>query len=241
MSFVGLASSNFPWNDPDELDDCSFQISAPDHPVSHQASSGLLSHKARESGPKAVIEDKLDKAQCVWSLHISAFARRQQVYADFHLWILRWFPISCSYSVPYWFPLSQANSHFGCGRLYWHQSSASCNWYVVCSSSAHVIPCASLRVVSWSVLRDAWLNIWPNFCRILRKERHRRQVSVNRCHTSFKPWADWKEMNTSMRQNAKRIWIIFVIQSSTFCIGILRSGIVAEFEIAPKRLEGWVG
>jgi len=48
-------------------------------------------------------------------------------------------------------------------------------------------------------------------------------------------------MNTSMRQNAKRIWIIFVIQSSTFCIGILRSGIVAEFEIAPKRLEGWVG
>ena len=125
----------------------------------------------------SVFEDVRDNYMLCTSLHLL------KVDADFHLWILRWFPISFSYSVPYWFPLSQVNSHFGCARLYWHQSSASCNWYVVCSSSTQVIPCASLRVVFWSVFRDAWFNIWPNFRRILRKERHRRQLSVNRCHT----------------------------------------------------------
>ena len=55
---------------------------------------------------------------------------------------------SFSYSVPYWFPLNQPNSHFGCFCV---RVGISLRQVVIdmlflaASSSAHVIPCASHR------------------------------------------------------------------------------------------------
>ena len=105
--------------------------------------------------------------------------------------------------------------------------------------SSHVHP----TQLYCKVYRDVWLKLWPNFRRSSRCQNNLRQVSVNRCHTSFKPWADWKETNTSMWQNAKHIWVILIhfgyLNHQNFVLGYLAQALLHHLSLHRDAWKSW--
>ena len=230
------ASSNFPWN-AWLVGRSSFQINAPYDPVSSNFIDCIRHHQAcyrprrQRVGPRqwwrtswtklSVFQDVRDNFMLCTSLHLLEGNRLMQIYI-FEFWVDFQFPFS--YSVPYWFPLHQPNSHFGC-------------FCVRVGISLRQVVIEMLFVAQVPMLS----HVHPTELYFRRSSRqgHPRQASVSTGVKLKKPWADWKEINTWIWQNAKHMNESFWwFNRQHFVLGYLAQALDRDIQI--HYIKTWV-